>query len=266
MRDGQQVRAGARVEGVRADVDLEQVLDDEVAAEIVPVAAGRAINGADDHEDREHDRRLHRRRGDEGRQHQVDDQETPQHALGALAELDHEGKGEPLGEAGLHEHRSKHEAQDVEPHHRVAQLGQRLLLRGHVEQDRQQDEDEGSQVIGDGLRHPQDETRHEDGQHRVVGPDEAVQAQDAKPLLRHVGEQARVQVVDEADVAEPTDPDKGGNRQWTAQAGHPDLEFRFLHLGQFLNLVVAHVQRIERRLCLGLCRHKITSSSCKGSS
>ena len=264
--NGQQVRAGARIEGVRADVDLEQVLDDEVAAEVVAVAAGSAVDGADDHEDREHDRRLHRRRGNEGRQHQVDYQEAPQHPLGALAELDDEGKGETFGELRLHEHRSEHEAQDVEPHHGVAQLGERVLLRGHVEQHDQQDEDEGSQVVRQGLRHPQDETRHEDGQHRIVGPDEPGQAQGVEPLLRRRGQQARVQIVDEADVAEPTDPDEGGDRQRTAQPGHPHLKLRLLHLGQFLYLVVAHVQRIERRLRHVICRHNVTSSSCKGSS
>ena len=266
--DGKQVRSRAGIKGIGPDIHLEQVLDHEVAAKVVPVPARGAVDGADDHEDREHDGRLHRGRGNEGGKDEVDEEETPQHPLRALSELDDEGEGQPLGELRLHEHGGEHEAQDIEPHHRMAQLREGLLLRGHVEKDHEQDEDQGGQVVRQGLRDPEDETRHENAQHRIVGPDESVQAQGVQPLLRRRGQHGRIQVVDEADVAEPTDPDKGDDRERTAQPGHPHLELRLLHLGQFLDFVIAHVQRVEhRRLCLRICCHdEVTSSSCKGSS
>ena len=266
--NGEEVRSTAGIEGIGPDIHLEQVLDHEVAAEVVPVPARGAIDGADDHEDREHDGRLHRRRGNEGGKDEVDEEETPQHTLRTLAELDDEGEGQPLGELRLHQHRGEHEAQDVEPHHRVAQLREGFLLRGHVEKDHEQDQDERGQVVRERLRNPEDEARDEDAQHRVIGPDESVQAQGIQPFLGRSGQRRGIQVVDEPDVAEPTDPDKGGDRERTAQPGHPHLELRLLHLGQFLDFVIAHVQRVEhRRLCLRICRHnEVTSSSCKGSS
>ena len=59
--------AASCVEGIGPDVDLKQVLDHEVAPEIVAVTIRRSVDRADNHEDREHYRGLDGRGGDEHR-------------------------------------------------------------------------------------------------------------------------------------------------------------------------------------------------------
>ena len=65
--DGQQVGAASCVEGIGPDVDLKQVLDHEVASEIVAVTIRRSVDGADNHKDRKHYRGLDGRGGDKHR-------------------------------------------------------------------------------------------------------------------------------------------------------------------------------------------------------
>ena len=237
--------AASGIEGVGADIDLEEVLYHEVAAEVVTLAVGGAVDGADDHKDREHYRRLHGGCRNEGREYQVDQQKAPEHALGVLAELDDEGQGESLGELRLDQHRGQHEAQDIQPHHRVTQLCQRLFLRGDVEEHHEEDQDEGGQIVRYRLGHPEDETGHENGQHRVVGTDKAVEPQGVEPFLRRCRKGAGIQVVEESDVAEPAYPYECNGRQRSAETRHPDLESGFLHLWQLLDLVIVHIQRIK---------------------
>ena len=195
--------------------------------------------------------------GYECRQHQVYDQETPKYPFGALAESDDECQGETFGKLGFDQHGCQHEAQDVQPHDGVSELRQCFFLCGYAEQHRAQDEQQGSQIVRYGFRHPQDEAGYEYGKHSVVGPDEAFRAEYAKAFLGCGGQGARVQVVNEAYMAEPTDPHEGYDSQRTSKARHPNFELGFLHLGQFLNLVIVHVQRIESLLRLGVsvCCH-----------
>ena len=78
-------------------------------------------------------------------------------------------------------------------------------------------------------------------------------------LLRRSREGSRIEVVEESDVAEPADPYECQYRQGAAETRHPDFEFGFLHLGQLLDLVIVHIQRVEltHRLRLGLCCHNL---------
>ena len=148
---------------------------------------GGSVDGADDHEYGEHDGGLDSGRRDEGGEHEVDHQETPQDPLGTLAELYHEGQGQTLGKLGLDQHRGQHETQDIQPHHGVTELCQGFLLGCYIEQDDSQDEQKGCQIIRQRFRHPQDQAGNEDCQHRVIRPDETIQSERVQPLLGRGG-------------------------------------------------------------------------------
>ena len=237
--------AATCVERIGTDVHLEEVLDDEVAAEVVAVAVGGTIDGTHRHEDGQHDGGLHRGGRDKGRQHQINDQETPKHTFGALAELDDEGQGQSLGELRLDQHTRQNEGKDIQPHHRVTELGQGLLLCGDITEHDTQDDEQRGQVVGNGLRHPEDETRDEDGEHGVVGAEELLEADVVATLQGLFGQHLGVQVVDETDVTAPINHDEGDDGQGAAEACHPNLKVGLLHLGQLFHFVVVHVQGIK---------------------
>ena len=112
---------------------------------------------------------------------------------------------------------------------------------GDVTEHDAEDDEQRSQVIGDGFRHPEDETRDEDGEHGVVGADKLLEADVVATLQRLLGQRLGIQVVDETDVAAPIDDDEGDDGQGAAEACHPFLKVGFLHLGQFFHFVVVHV-------------------------
>ena len=58
----------------------------------------------------------------------------------------------------------------------MTELGQGLLLCGDVTEHDTQDDEQRGQVVGDGFRHPEDETCDEDGEHGVVGAEELLEA------------------------------------------------------------------------------------------
>ena len=126
----------------------------------------------------------------------------------------------------------------------MSQLGEGLLLGRDTAEDDEQDDDQRGEIVRNRLGHPKDKARREYGQHRIVGPYERGQAYLVQPcqgLSRHgfSGE-----AVDEAEMSEPVDKDKGKYGERAAETRHPDLEAAFLHLRKLFEAVVVHIQRV----------------------
>ena len=118
---------------------------------------------------RQEDGRLGGRRRDEGRQDHVDDEEADEDVGGVLTELEEEPQGEPPGQPGLDQHAGQDERHDVEPHHGVPELRVGLLLGQDPREHQADDHDQGCQVVGERVGHPEDDGGREHGQHRVFG-------------------------------------------------------------------------------------------------
>ena len=160
----------------------------QVTAKVVAVSLAGAVDGCHHHEDGQQDCRLGGCCRDKCREHYVDNDKAQNDAIGALAKFYHKPQGKSLCHLSLDKHTCQDKRQDIEPHHRVAQLRIGLLVARDPREHNHHDDHQRGEVVRDCLSNPQDNGGNKYCKHSIVDAQEAVVSVGSELLFLGIGE------------------------------------------------------------------------------